>query len=503
MLSNKIFAKRKEPIFQIPSKAKTQKEIGAYVDQYVKDSIAWQEREFQKWKLENITLPLHDPSRVKQRRRQVWKWSAVSFSMLCFLVYSGILPISQRLQEILILEWLPDFWFSAPPVQNLPNTPLFFSIVALLITAPIAYAIWTIRDENAAQTLENARKDTNLKDFQRLSEWASGFHFPEDKTVSLNKQTIKNTGSPETTTETSTTTETYSPPKDAQQISRRMGAESLQVAAIYQLQAFMRGAYGEQFMKPAFHMLHSIWEGLMRPLLPPDAQVLDDDQTISVQNRIEDHHQKPIYRAVNNALIGDGGMTLRVFRDELAGLFLAGISTNGENMRPLRLAGLNFSGANISWSSLRNAKFQGIKLVEANMCGANIQGSQLLKANLLFVKAQHINMHSVCAKLITLSYAELMSADLLGADFEFATLKGSDLQQADIFEAKLRNAILTKATLPTVSHQTFLDGAKICAKTIYQNCEPNSAEAEHQRAKWLRMGAILVDSKTGEPIKPK
>lgn len=485
MLSKKANNQDKEPTFQIPATAKTREAVEAYVDQYVKDSIAWQEREFQKWKLENITLPLHDPSKVKQRRRQVWKWSAISFGLLLILVLLGYIPTPLIFSD-----------------QESNGSPSFYAMLGLLITAPIAYAIWTIRDENAAQTLENARKDTNLKDFQRLSEWASGFHLPEDKTVSLNKQTIKHTGSPETTTEISTTTETYSPPKDAQQVSRRMGAESLQVAAIYQLQAFMRGAYGEQFMKPAFHLLHSIWEGLMQPLIPPEDQILDDDQIIDVQTRLEEHHQKPIFRAVNNALVGDGGMTLRVFRDELAGLFLAGISTNRESIRPLRLAGLNLRGANVSWSSLKNSKLQGTKFAHANMTGTNVQGSHLLKANLLFVKAPHINMNTVCGKLINLSYAELMSAILLGADFEFAKLNGSDLTNADIFQAKLSNSILTRAALPTINHYTYLDDAKICAKTTYQDCQPKSAKAENQKAEWLRMGAILVDSKTGKPIDP-
>jgi len=191
MLSKKANNQDKEPTFQIPATAKTREEVEAYVDQYVKDSIAWQEREFQKWKLENITLPLHDPSKVKQRRRQVWKWSSISFGLLLILMLLGYIP--------------------TPPIfsdQESNGSPSFYAMLGLLITAPIAYAIWTIRDENAAQTLENASQDTNLKDFQRLSEWASGFHLPEDKIVSLSKTIYKET---ETTTETSTTTETYSP----------------------------------------------------------------------------------------------------------------------------------------------------------------------------------------------------------------------------------------------------------------------------------------------------
>lgn len=277
MLSKKSNNQDKEPTFQIPATAKTREAIEAYVDQYVKDSIAWQEREFQKWKLENITLPLHDPSKVKQRRRQVWKWSAISFGLLLILMLLGYIP--------------------NPPIfsdQESNGSPSFYAMLGLLITAPIAYAIWTIRDENAAQTLENARKDTNLKDFQRLSEWASGFHLPEDKIVSLSKTISKET---ETTTETSTTTETYSPPKDAQQISRRIGAESLQVAAIYQLQAFMRGAYGEQFMKPAFYMLFGMWQTKMKSTID---QLKPETPFPDMRQHIAKAQNEPTFKAIQD-----------------------------------------------------------------------------------------------------------------------------------------------------------------------------------------------------------
>ncbi len=490
MLSNKIFAKRKEPIFQLPSKAKTQKEIEAYVDQYVKDSIAWQEREFQKWKLENITLPLHDPSKVKQRRRQVWKWSAISLIMLCFLVYSGILPISQRLQEILIFEWLPDLWFSAPPVQNLPNTPLFFSIVALLITAPIAYAIWTIRDENAAQTLENARKDTNLKDFQRLSEWASGFHLPEDKTVSLNKQATKHTDSPETTTETSTTTETYSPPKEAQQVSRRMGAESLQVAAIYQLQAFMHGTYGEQFMKPAFHMLHSIWEGLMRPLIPDmqfNADMLTDKRYREALQSIKDHRAKPLPNALNTVLFGDGGKTLRLFSDSLERLNLAGMSIEKAN-----LSGLSFLSCDLSFCRLSDVNAQETIFDECNFSGCHIKSSNLQKSSVQSGRFMFSFIEQSKLDFLDISQSQFWGSQIQSSSLMYANFQGCQFYETQISKINLHGADFhDRVKMPDVKIQKDV---KISLETKFSSSAC--------RNEWLNAGAILVDSKTGKPIDP-
>lgn len=502
--SNSVPIVDEEPTFQIPATAKTREAIEAYVDQYVKDSIAWQEREFQKWKLENITLPLHDPSRVKQRRRQVWKWSAVSFSMLCFLVYSGILPISQRLQEILIFERLPDFWFSAPPVKDLPNTPLFFSIVALLITAPIAYAIWTIRDENAAQTLENARKDTNLKDFQRLSEWASGFHLPEDKIVSLSKTISKET---ETTTETSTTTETYSPPRDTQQVSRRMGAESLQVAAIYQLQAFMRGAYGEQFMKPAFHLLHSIWEGLMQPFLPEnpyDPSLTFDDYYLiygedvhnEIYHDIARFRREPICKALNKVLFDDGGKTLRLFRDSLNGLCLVGIKASG-----LNLTNLNFKSCDLRFSDLSYLNAQGTIFEDCNFSGglirhANLQLSSMSFSRFVFATTQYLDAEFADFSKCSFRCSQILSSSLDYANLQSGTFQETQMSTVDLLGTDLRHTINT----PRIK-----EGVRISSETDFGNDSHTGhgrANAEDCRKQWLKAGAILVDSDTGEPIDP-
>jgi hypothetical protein len=38
----------------------------------------------------------------------------------------------------------------------------------LIIVAPIAFIVWVFRDQNHLRTLSNARKDTNLKEFQQL-----------------------------------------------------------------------------------------------------------------------------------------------------------------------------------------------------------------------------------------------------------------------------------------------------------------------------------------------
>ena len=137
----------------------------------------------------------------------------------------------------------------------------------MLISVPVALVVWHFRDENNRQQIENQRKDINLKEFQKLSEWVSGAHLPEIKTVNktTNKRNLKSndelarllTLPIEYTTEE---TEEYSKKPettDFDTFSKWDGAVALQISAIYNLLPFFRGDYGESFRRPAFNLLKS------------------------------------------------------------------------------------------------------------------------------------------------------------------------------------------------------------------------------------------------------
>lgn len=157
------------------------------------------------------------------------------------------------------------------------NSVGYWNFIILIVSAPVAFVIWHFRDENNRQQIENQRKDINLKEFQKLSEWVSGAHLPEIKTVSktTNKFNLKRdyeiarrlTLPIEYTTEE---TEEYSKqPKtaDFDTFSKREGAVALQISAIYNLLPFFRGDYGESFRRPAFNLLKSAWQTMQQDSL--------------------------------------------------------------------------------------------------------------------------------------------------------------------------------------------------------------------------------------------
>lgn len=41
----------------------------------------------------------------------------------------------------------------------------FWNFIILLVSSPVAFAIWHFRDENSKHQIDNQRKDINLKEF--------------------------------------------------------------------------------------------------------------------------------------------------------------------------------------------------------------------------------------------------------------------------------------------------------------------------------------------------
>ena len=151
-----------------------------------------------------------------------------------------------------------------------------WNFIILVVSAPVAFAIWHFRDENNRQQIENQRKDINLKEFQKLSEWVSGAHLPEIKTLdkTTQKEGLKDKGEIdgelqliERTTEK---TEEYGKKPHAESFDtfgKREGAVALQISAVYNLLPFFRGDYGESFRRPAFNLLKSAWQAMLQDSL--------------------------------------------------------------------------------------------------------------------------------------------------------------------------------------------------------------------------------------------
>ena len=317
----------------------------------------------------------------------------------------------------------------------------FWNFIILIVSAPVAFVIWHFRDENNRQQIENQRKDINLKEFQKLSEWVSGAHLPEIKTVSktTNKRNLKSndelarllTQPIEYTTEE---TEEYSKqPKtaDFDTFSKREGAVALQISAIYNLLPFFRGDYGESFRLPAFDLLKSIWQIMQQDSLKmlEGKSVLDKKQSEVIIRKLEQRAESPLGIALTHVLLSfhkdNNQIILRDFYKILPSICLAGMNFNlgidGDvaiNLSDLDLRMADFRGAvlkkvDFQKSKLYGAKFQSAKLTKANLQEANLFSANLQNANLARANLKGANLRDI----------NLENADLRECQFEWEQLK--------------------------------------------------------------------------------
>jgi uncharacterized protein YjbI with pentapeptide repeats len=451
------------------------------VNRYIDQEAAKQEKAFEKWKIE---LKFKQPN-TRGRPILVFAFGLATIAIAGVIIQSYSIPMGELLK-------LPGYATS----------------IAIFISAPVAYLIWMFRDQNNLWQIDNSRKDVNLKDFQRLSELACGAHFPEFKDGD----------------------ESYS--------QRKQAAHSQQIAAIFQLQTFMEGAYGVEFMRPTFLLLKSIWGGLVEKdqlawqewlgELPQIEQLDSLNKLDALKWREKGEYardsyakffSKPLGFTLHEVIVGDFGHRIRLNVIGIQGGLFAGINQNMPGMTNLKLAkqelvgvrwnGADLSGAEFQGADLRAAelngaillrtKLQGVNLSSANMSGANFHEAVISGANMKNTQLQRTRFRFAKLQNVDFRGAQLQGSDLISANLQFADLRMACLQNADLRRASLIDTDLRGVHL---NANTLLDRCKINSNTkfgLLATKELFSDELEdiwinndEIRQEWLNRGAIMV-----------
>ena len=343
-----------------------------------------------------------------------------------------------------------------------------WNFIILVVSAPVAFAIWHFRDENNRQQIENQRKDINLKEFQKLSEWVSGAHLPEIKTLdkTTQKEGLKDKGEIdgelqliERTTEK---TEEYGKKPHAESFDtfgKREGAVALQISAVYNLLPFFRGDYGESFRRPAFNLLKSAWQAMLQ-------DSLKKWETVDVSAIIEELRLKaesPMGVALTHVLLSldqkNTQLNLRDFSEMLPNICLAGmnfhlsgVDEKARNWSGLNLSRVDFRGAHLKEVHFEESQLDGVNLQYADLSVAKLQGANLGKAKLQGADLGKAKLQGANLILANLQGAYLFRADLQGANLGKANLQGvflfrAKMQGAFLFRAKMQNANLSGCDL--------------------------------------------------------
>ena len=383
-------------------------------------------------------------------------------SNMTVMLIAGVISIELL---YLLIQYFPK-WISL--TDKVQESTGYWNFLIVLISVPVALVVWHFRDENNRQQIENQRKDINLKEFQKLSEWVSGAHLPEIKTVSKTTQKSSSEDGVEITEQTTEQSEEYAKKPntaDFDTFSKREGAVALQISAIYNLLPFFRGDYGESFRLPAFNLLKSAWQAMQQDSLKKlEKNNLSDEALNRIFHELEQKANSPMGVALTQVLLSlnreNTELNLRNFREMLPNICLAGMNfhLSGVDKIARDLSGLNLQGANFQKSNLKE-----INLQEADLIGANFQGANLTKADLhMKEKERSFDSLDINFQKADLSKANLQNRNLTGSNFQEADLTSANLIGASIAYANFQKSILKNINFQEVNvHRNILKEANL------------------------------------------
>lgn len=377
----------------------------------------------------------------------------------------------------------------------------YWNFIILIVSSPVAFVIWHFRDENSRQQIENQRKDINLKEFQKLSEWVSGAHLPEiniEKSITKSSSTTDNesAASPkkQITEQTAERSKEYGQKPDNAHwgtFSKRDGAVALQISAIYNLLPFFRGDYGESFRQPAFNLLKSAWQSMQqeslnelneldveivslarqrkrlerqRERLEQQRERLERQELQELQIEIR-KQQREIYQQQGEIRKQQGEIyqqqrEIRKQQSEIIdklkqnaqspmGVALTHVllSLNRESTRlnlqdfPEMLPNICLAGINFDFSEIKE---KARDLSQLNLNGADLRAADLSKANLSNADLSKANLSNA-----DLSNVDLLDANLLFTDLRRSVFTWMKLQESrSLFNAKISINNFSRAIYP-------------------------------------------------------
>ncbi|HET9638299.1 MAG TPA: pentapeptide repeat-containing protein [Allosphingosinicella sp.] len=345
-------------------------------------------------------------------------------------------------------------------------------LLVVLVGIPAGFLLWLFRDINVSGTLENQRKDVNLKEFQEIQLRAAGA------------------------------------------MDERLPAaarETLQIAALHQLRAFLRGEYGDSFRRPALELLRARFVASAQVT---GTQAIRDwmanwRQTPAQEQGDRAEHVKRMKRSVHKALAdlraSRVAQTERsIVREEWQAIFrsgmpLAGTVFDGIELHEPLLADIELTRCSFVGAALVSAHLEKAVLAAADLTAANLIGCHLEAVNLDFAQLEGAVLRHADLCRASLHYARLDGADLRQTRLDYARLTFASLNRASLVGASLEGADLSfarleGANLSDIRAETpgLVQGARFDAATQfgYFWFEKPESEQEAIREAWVARGAI-------------
>ena len=294
-----------------------------------------------------------------QNVERPYKLLTTAFLVITFILAGETLSESPSLSSLFELprqsRVFGPIFFPPETVNNPIEWKDRVQSLLLLIGLPVAFLLWHWRDRNVRDQIENARKDTNLREYLEVQKMAAGLVEGADGEQSVKCQ--------------------------------------LQIAALHQIRGFLRGEYGESFRRPAFELLMSGHANAMERIGVKEVQkqISEFDEDISddiwvskerliVKMNMVDKERLEIIKFEYDQIFGG--------YFNLSGKCFDFIDFTWTEFKPnLKISNASFFGAtffgcllksvNFEYSQLQAAEFHDCDLSNARLWGAHLDGGTL------------------------------------------------------------------------------------------------------------------------------
>lgn len=273
-------------------------------------------------------------------------------------------------------------------------------LLVLAVGIPAAFILWFFRDQNMQATVENQRKDVNLKEFQEIIVRATGRLELSDGFAE---------------------------------------SDVLAVAATHQLRSYLSGEFGDGFRRPAWELLkasladkrkYEAFKALQEFIdtNSTPSGILNDDINLDPDSGYQHTLKKllePLRRIRNDDAIS------QVISEEIDSICLSNLPLtysnfaqihfrNHANFSSLDLAEASFVAGFLSW-----AHFEHSDLWRANFQQSDISFGRFEFARGAGVRFEHANLMAATFDRSQFMYSSFIGADLSAASFQFADIQGA------------------------------------------------------------------------------
>lgn len=370
-------------------------------------------------------------------------------------LFSSVIIFAVLYFILIYTEWDPD----KKMIQNIMSSSGIWTLITLVSSSPIAFAVWNIRDRYAIEKIENEKKSNNLKEFHKLADIIT-------KTDYENKENDQDF--------------------------------FIQVSAVYNLLPYYSGSKGDDFIRPAGEILKNMWNIINKDNIRQLNELSHDDSEYlsklrNISKMFRETSRNPLANAIIQVIFNDGGKYIKNGLKDFNYFNFTGM-----NLKELTDEDTIFNITSFFRSNLQDTEFN-FNLSYANLELANLDGVICIdkKIHRSVLKSAELNYGTFFKT--EFNYSNMKKVNMTNSFFELTCFKGCKLKKAkindstfsqvDFSDANFKKTYFLNSTLKNVS----FDNANL-ERTYFINCDISGANFHNAKLSGVNFLKSLLPS---------